>query len=363
MGRSSSTKRTALLIRHGMALPVQMDRGHRRFDRHWYGIHLTDDCAHPCAARASPNGRYRGYFRTIRKEAAVPPLAVLRAGRRRGRGGARARGDPDLPPRGRAHAALDEHAAGGVRRAPGPDAEPGLHGAAPGAVSTAALEDPAEALPDGAVALTFDDGYRSVYTEAFPRLRARGWPFTVFVSPEAIDAGSGPACTWDELPGDGRRRARPSAATACATTTCSGGGPGRTTRPGGPRVTRGTDRGAGAHRRRDRQRRRTLLAYPYGEWSPELAALVADGGMDRLRPAVRAAAGPASDCGVLPRFPAAGSTPIRGPWRPSCARCRCPCGRWSRRIRGWPWRPGTPAARRPDLRLVLDPARRPLGRG
>nr|MEE4268273.1 polysaccharide deacetylase [Candidatus Krumholzibacteria bacterium] len=29
-------------------------------------------------------------------------------------------------------------------------------------------------LPDSVVVLTFDDGYRSVYTEAFPRLKERG---------------------------------------------------------------------------------------------------------------------------------------------------------------------------------------------
>ena len=43
-------------------------------------------------------------------------------------------------------------------------------------------------LPDRTVVFTFDDGYASVYEEAFPRLRARGWPFTVFVCPEDLDA-------------------------------------------------------------------------------------------------------------------------------------------------------------------------------
>ena len=55
------------------------------------------------------------------------------------------------------------------------------------------------AIPDRTVAFTFDDGYRSVYTEAFPRLRELGWPFTVFVCPDALDQGRGPVMTWEQL--------------------------------------------------------------------------------------------------------------------------------------------------------------------
>ena len=54
-------------------------------------------------------------------------------------------------------------------------------------------------LPDSVVVLTFDDGYESVYTEVFPRLKKRGWPFTVFVCPDAIDRHEGPVMSWDEL--------------------------------------------------------------------------------------------------------------------------------------------------------------------
>lgn len=54
-------------------------------------------------------------------------------------------------------------------------------------------------IPDSTVAITFDDGYRSVYTQAFPLLKEKGWPFTVFVSAEAMDQGHGPVATWDEL--------------------------------------------------------------------------------------------------------------------------------------------------------------------
>ena len=56
-----------------------------------------------------------------------------------------------------------------------------------------------QALPDSVVAITFDDGYRSVYETAYPLLREKGWPFTVFVSSEAIDGGHGPVMTWEQL--------------------------------------------------------------------------------------------------------------------------------------------------------------------
>jgi biofilm PGA synthesis lipoprotein PgaB len=54
-------------------------------------------------------------------------------------------------------------------------------------------------LPDSVVAITFDDGYSSVYETAYPLLSERGWPFTVFVSSEAIDTRQGPVTTWPQL--------------------------------------------------------------------------------------------------------------------------------------------------------------------
>jgi peptidoglycan/xylan/chitin deacetylase (PgdA/CDA1 family) len=54
-------------------------------------------------------------------------------------------------------------------------------------------------IPEDTVALTFDDAYRSVYSEVFPRLKRRGWPFTVFVSTDYIDNGYGNYVSWDQL--------------------------------------------------------------------------------------------------------------------------------------------------------------------
>ena len=49
------------------------------------------------------------------------------------------------------------------------------------------------------VAITFDDAYQSVLTEALPRLKKLGWPFTVFVSTDLVDRGYGGYLNWEQL--------------------------------------------------------------------------------------------------------------------------------------------------------------------
>lgn len=53
-------------------------------------------------------------------------------------------------------------------------------------------------LPAHAVAITVDDGHRSVYTELLPILRRERLPVTLFIYPSAIGNASY-AMTWDEL--------------------------------------------------------------------------------------------------------------------------------------------------------------------
>ena len=54
-------------------------------------------------------------------------------------------------------------------------------------------------LPERAVAITIDDAYRSVYDEAFPRLREYGFPFTVFVNTDAVDDGKAAYMSWAQM--------------------------------------------------------------------------------------------------------------------------------------------------------------------
>jgi biofilm PGA synthesis lipoprotein PgaB len=56
------------------------------------------------------------------------------------------------------------------------------------------------ALPDKAVLLTFDDGYRSVYTRVYPLLRAFGYPAIVALSGGWLDAPTGKTVEYDGTP-------------------------------------------------------------------------------------------------------------------------------------------------------------------
>lgn len=53
-------------------------------------------------------------------------------------------------------------------------------------------------LPDKVVAITFDDGYSSVYTQAWPILRKHGFPFTVFVNTDRVGS-SRDFMNWEQL--------------------------------------------------------------------------------------------------------------------------------------------------------------------
>lgn len=56
-----------------------------------------------------------------------------------------------------------------------------------------------QALPERTVGITIDDAYLSVYTEAWPRLRRAGLPFTLFVATDAIDRKFANYMGWDQI--------------------------------------------------------------------------------------------------------------------------------------------------------------------
>ncbi|MCB1645221.1 MAG: polysaccharide deacetylase family protein [Pseudomonadales bacterium] len=49
------------------------------------------------------------------------------------------------------------------------------------------------------VSVTFDDAYHSIYENAFPLLRKRGWPFTVFVSTAYVGTNASYYLSWQQL--------------------------------------------------------------------------------------------------------------------------------------------------------------------
>lgn len=53
-------------------------------------------------------------------------------------------------------------------------------------------------IPKNAVVITIDDGWRSTYTEAFPELQKRKFPFTVFIYPKIIGQTAN-ALSWKQI--------------------------------------------------------------------------------------------------------------------------------------------------------------------
>lgn len=53
-------------------------------------------------------------------------------------------------------------------------------------------------IPENAVVITIDDGWRSAYTEAYPELKKRGFPFTLFIYPNIISKTT-VSLTWDQI--------------------------------------------------------------------------------------------------------------------------------------------------------------------
>lgn len=53
-------------------------------------------------------------------------------------------------------------------------------------------------LPENTVAITFDDAYLSVFTEAAPMLAEQGWPFTLFLASQPLDDGVHGYMSWEQ---------------------------------------------------------------------------------------------------------------------------------------------------------------------
>ena len=54
-------------------------------------------------------------------------------------------------------------------------------------------------LPPKTVVITIDDGYRTVYSSAWPLLRQYGFPFTVFLYTEGLERGYANYLTWAQV--------------------------------------------------------------------------------------------------------------------------------------------------------------------
>ncbi|MBN2752407.1 MAG: polysaccharide deacetylase family protein [Rhodospirillaceae bacterium] len=54
-------------------------------------------------------------------------------------------------------------------------------------------------IPPKTIVITVDDAYASVLSVAWPRLKARGWPLTVFVATDPVDHNTPGYLTWEQI--------------------------------------------------------------------------------------------------------------------------------------------------------------------
>ncbi len=159
-------------------------------------------------------------------------------------------------------------------------------------------------IPDRTVAITFDDGHLSLYKRAYPRLKKRGWPFTVFIYTDAIDKHPKRYITWDQM-----REMRQHGASFANQSKTHGH---LTRRHSNENATAWSTRVRAdiehAQQRiheelgHDPEETPRLFSYPYGEYNLALAEIVEAAGYVGLGEQ-SGPAGPYSDLRVLPRYP------------------------------------------------------------
>lgn len=159
------------------------------------------------------------------------------------------------------------------------------------------------ALPDRVVALTIDDAYASINSEAWPRLRAAGLPVTVFVATDPVDEGFSDYLDWDQL--------REMAAEGMTVASHGASHDSLPRRPGESEAAHvervRTDLQRGAMRLREELGDTPALledvfAYPYGEYDAAVARVVESLGWIAFGQH-SGAIGPLSDRRALPRYP------------------------------------------------------------
>lgn len=160
-----------------------------------------------------------------------------------------------------------------------------------------------KSIADNAVVITFDDSYENNYTTAHPILQEFGYPYTIFISPGAVDQRIGPVLSWQQIKKmseDGvlvanhamwhEHMARPEA--------------GESETAWLQRMEQSILQAEQRIKEETGQSHR-WLAYPYGEFSGPLEALVERLGFIGIGQQ-SGAIGPLTKLTRIPRFPAAG---------------------------------------------------------
>ncbi|NMM44955.1 polysaccharide deacetylase family protein [Rhodospirillaceae bacterium KN72] len=148
-------------------------------------------------------------------------------------------------------------------------------------------------LPDRAVAITVDDAYASVYEKAWPVLKEKGLPFTLFVATDPVDRGIEGYMTWDNI-----RELSDAGVTIGSQAVTHPHMPRMSSERNRTELTRSADilqEHLGA--------RPTLFAYPYGEASLDVMGLAKEAGYVAGFGQHSGTANTTSALFYLPRFP------------------------------------------------------------
>ena len=148
------------------------------------------------------------------------------------------------------------------------------------------------ALPDKTVAITIDDASQSVYRDAWPRLKAAGLPFTLFVATDVIDAGVSGSMSWAQV-----RELWKGGATIGALAASGQAMAGRS-----PQDIQGDLERVKERFRAELGAAPTLFAYPRGEYSLAVRKLVEQAGFRAAFGQQSGVAFAGADPFTLPRF-------------------------------------------------------------
>ncbi|TXS91898.1 polysaccharide deacetylase family protein [Parahaliea maris] len=154
---------------------------------------------------------------------------------------------------------------------------------------------------ENAVAITFDDAYASVYQAAFPLLRERDMPFSVFVATDAVDKGYSHFMNWEqlaEMQASGLVEIGPHSLSHAHLEQRK---PGETGSDWRQRVSAEIKESAERLAAKLPEPPIPVFAYPFGEYSAATLELVAEAGMRGLAQQ-SGAFGPAVPARRIPRF-------------------------------------------------------------
>lgn len=130
-----------------------------------------------------------------------------------------------------------------------------------------------KSLPDKAVVITFDDGFDSIYENAFPLLKKRMWPFAVFVNTQPHNEKQSTHMSWEQL-----RELQDYGATIANHSVSHAHLLRRVDDESGVKIFKSEILAAERELKAKLGTSVKLFAYPYGEYDPQLVKLMREHG-------------------------------------------------------------------------------------